>query len=204
MAREEWNRLAPSRDEQRRQKRMAVLQTSARLFTQFGFERTTLDDIAAELNVSKRTLYYYVKSKNDILSECTQLALRQLDRAVRDIAASGQTPLRRIEALLRRYMSLAADDLGACLILTRPDSLRQENREILLDGRRKFDFALRGLIREGIDDGSIAPCEPKIATAAIFGAFNWVLHWHPERSKEAYDEIAGQFLTFLITGLKAR
>ncbi len=183
---------------------MAVLQTSARLFNQFGFERTTLDDIAAELNVSKRTLYYYVKSKNDILSECTQLALRHLDRATRDITASGQTPLRRIETLLRRYMSLAADDLGACLILTRPDSLRQENREILLNGRRKFDYALRDLIQQGIDDGSIAPCEPKIAAAAIFGAFNWVLHWHPKRGKEAYDEITGQFLTFLINGLRAR
>jgi AcrR family transcriptional regulator len=204
MAPKAWNQMAPSRDEQRRQKRMAVLLTGAKLFARNGFDGTTLDDIASELNVTKRTLYYYIRSKNDILHGCTHLALDYLEKVMAEIAAAGGTPLERIELLMRRYMSLAAEDHGFCLIVTQPDKIDAEYGEILRKGRARFDHALRALIQEGIDDGSIAPCEPRIAAAAMFGAFNWVLYWKGERSPESYDEITGLFLKFLETGLEAR
>ena len=49
---------APDREQQREAKRQAVLQAAAELFNERGFHATSLDDIAARLNVSKPTLYY--------------------------------------------------------------------------------------------------------------------------------------------------
>ena len=51
----------------REAKRHAVLQAAAQLFNERGFHATSLDDIATRLKVTKPTLYYYVKNKDEIL-----------------------------------------------------------------------------------------------------------------------------------------
>ena len=56
-------------------KRQAVLSTAAQMFNERGFHATSLDDVAARLGVSKPTLYYYVRSKDQILLECVQQGL---------------------------------------------------------------------------------------------------------------------------------
>ena len=73
-----WTEDIQGREEQRHLKREALLQTAARIFNQVGFHQTTLDDLAKALNVTKPTLYYYVKNKDDILFECQRLALERL------------------------------------------------------------------------------------------------------------------------------
>lgn len=69
-ARKAWQGATPSRDEQHRLKREAVVKAAARAFSRNGFHGTSLDQIAKELNVTKAALYYYVKNKGDILLAC--------------------------------------------------------------------------------------------------------------------------------------
>ena len=199
-----WNEVALGQDDPREQKRMAVLRTGARLFNEHGFDRASLDDIASELNVSKRTLYYYVKNKDDILFECSRLALEFMHDALANSQNNNLRPLERIEMIMRSYMELLSNEFGACLVLSKDTVLSEESRKILRDGRRKLDHAVRDLIDKGIKDGSIAPCEPKLAAAAIFGAFNWVPHWQANGDREAYANIADNFLKIFLNGLCAR
>ena len=70
---------AAQRGQQRQIKRDAVLATAAQLFNERGFHATSLDDIAARLNVSKPTLYYYVKNKDEILIECVRNGLQMMN-----------------------------------------------------------------------------------------------------------------------------
>jgi len=74
-AKRAWGDSVPNRDEQFELKRQVVLRTAARTYSQRGFYETTLADIADELNISKPTLYYYFKSKDDILFECHRIGI---------------------------------------------------------------------------------------------------------------------------------
>lgn len=64
------NVRAFDREGQARAKREEILITASRLFNQRGVSSTTLDDIAAELGATKRTLYHHVGDKQTLLSAC--------------------------------------------------------------------------------------------------------------------------------------
>ncbi|MEX1035205.1 MAG: TetR/AcrR family transcriptional regulator [Sneathiella sp.] len=199
-----WNEVALNRNDPREQKRMAVLRSGARLFNARGFDRTSLDDIASELNVSKRTLYYYVKNKDDILFECNRLALEFMQETMDNSQNLDVPPLERLAIFMASYMDLLSNEFGACLALSKDRVLSDDSRKILRNGRRKLDQAVRELIEQGVADGTIAPCEPKLAAAALFGAFNWVPHWHNDGNRDAYANIADNFLRIFLEGLRAR
>jgi len=56
-------------------KRMAILSQAAKLFNYKGSRATTLRDIAASLGLTKTSLYYYVKSKEELIYQCYMAAL---------------------------------------------------------------------------------------------------------------------------------
>ena len=80
---------ASKRETQRQAKRDAVLQAAAQLFNERGFHATSLDDIAARLHVTKPTLYYYVKNKDEILIECVRQGLQMTIDGIEDSRAAG-------------------------------------------------------------------------------------------------------------------
>ena len=69
---------------------------------------------------------------------------------------------------------------------------------------RRIEGQVRGLrkmIEEGITDGSIAPCNPKMVTFTLFGAFNWLAHWYKEDGELQPEAIADQLLSLFEVGL---
>ena len=179
-----WGRKVLDRDEQHRLRREILLRTAAQAFNETSFHTTTLDDLALRLNVTKPTLYYYIKDKDDILFECQRMALEMI-RDVLDEEGGGEASgIERLEAFLRRYAVLMTDDFGMCLVRTGLRPLKAESRSKLIRFARRIDETMRGIIRCGIDDGSMLPdLDPRLASNAVFGAFNGIAQWYkPDRS----------------------
>ena len=55
-----------------------------------------------------------------------------------------------------------------------------------------------------MDDGSIAPCDPKITAFALAGALNWIAHWYRADQMLSATEIADAFVGFFERGLQPR
>lgn len=195
---------AAGREEHRAARRQAVLRTAAHLFNVHGFDRTKLEEIAAALSVSKRTLYYYVRNKEDILFQINKVAYDVLEPALVQCADDSLTPLARIRIFLTDYAKLLSDDFGACIVLNRHNVLDPASARALRDNWRRLDLMLRGLIGAGIADGSIAPCDPKHVTAALFGAINWLPYWRQPDSRPSYEEIAEDYIRLFFQGLEPR
>jgi TetR/AcrR family transcriptional regulator, regulator of mycofactocin system len=77
--------------------RRAVTRTALELFAERGFEQTTVEDVADALGVSRRTLFRYFASKNDLVWGEFDQVLERLRRCLE--AASPDEPLH--EALRR-------------------------------------------------------------------------------------------------------
>ena len=203
MGAEKWNASVLSRDEQREQKRRAVLLAGAKLFNEQGFDRTSLEDIAAALNITKRTIYYYVQSKEDILYGCNLLGMEFVRDLTRKCSDRSVPVMDRIALLIREYTLWLGTDLGVCLVKTDPSTLSGERQDELRKGRRKLDTKLRDLIREGREAGHIRNCNPRLAAAAIFGALNWIPYWNHADKPESHDRIYREFIDLFGSGLSA-
>ncbi len=199
-----WSTDVQGKEEQHRLKRQALLRTAARTFNEMGFHQTTLDDVAQKLGVSKPALYLYIKSKDDILFECSRVGLEQAQEALEMAQAQGITGLEKVRHFFKSYASIIVQDFGTCLILAGDEPLTQENRHVLRTARASIDLAVRRIIEEGITDGSIAPCNPKMVTFTLFGSFNWLAHWYQEEGEFQPEAIADQFLSLFEAGLVPR
>ncbi|WP_157133173.1 TetR/AcrR family transcriptional regulator [Roseobacter sp. SK209-2-6] len=186
---------------QRAAKRRAVLEAGARLFNDQGYEQTSLEEIAAALSITKRTIYYYVDSKEDILFGCHQLGLEFLGETMQQAQDETLPVLDRVQLLIRGYCAWVSGDLGATIAMVREHSLSPERQAELRESKGRVDHQLRALIAQGIEEGVLRPCDPRLVTAAIFGALNWIPHWNRVASPVPQEEIAEQYLSLMMQGL---
>ncbi len=199
-----WGEDIPSRDEQHDLKRRAILRTAAALFSEKGFRETSLNDIASALNVTKPTLYYYVKNKDDILFQCLHTALEELEVKVLVIDQAKLTGLEKLRSFVAAFVILFDDDLGRCVARPGLSPLSEAYLKQIQPFYRRVDAKLRAIITAGVEDGSIAPCDPKIAAFTLFGAMNWMVEWFdPARGYTAAD-IAAQMNELFINGMRGK
>ncbi|MDM0013742.1 TetR/AcrR family transcriptional regulator [Variovorax sp. J22P168] len=195
---------AGARAQQREAKRNAVLQTAARLFNERGFHATSLDDIAEQLNVSKPTLYYYVKSKDDILLQCVRTALGMMQAGIAEVRAAGGRAIDQLIACMRIYSRIVTMDFGMCVIRIGEDPLPAPRRKELRRLKAGIDGEFRRLIADGIAEGSLAPCDPKMAAFVLAGALSWIGRWYRPDGGSDPEQIADQAIALLMAGVQQR
>lgn len=89
------------REEKRQQTLKRITQTALGLFARHGYEATTLDMIAADAGISRRTFFHYFKSKDDILlSQQAGLGEQLVDAIAAE--PTGGTPIKTVQAAMRR------------------------------------------------------------------------------------------------------
>lgn len=192
------------RAQQRESKRQAVLQTAARLFNERGFHATSLDDIAQQLNVTKPTLYYYVKSKDDILLECVRTALELMRAEIAAVRAAGGRSLDQLVACMRSYTDVVTQDFGKCVIRIGEDPLPAARRKELRRLKAGIDQEFRQLIAQSIEEESLAPCDPKLTAFLLAGALSWVGRWYREDGDITPQQIVDQTVALLLGGALVR
>jgi AcrR family transcriptional regulator len=195
-----WKKPA-DRQKEREIKRDAVLRAAAQAFNENGFHKTSLDDVAERLNITKPTIYYYVKNKDQILFECVRIGLEMLEDASVQIEGTNQTGLSKLIALWRVYVQIVTEDFGRCLILVGEDPLPSSTRKELRALKGRIDSRFRSVIAEGIEDGSIRPCDPKMAAFAAAGALSWIARWYDPHGPLDPHELADQMIDLLVHGV---
>jgi len=197
-------RASRERQHDREVKREAVIRAAANAFNLKGYHNTSLDDIAAALQVTKPTVYYYVTNKEQLLFECFAAGLEPIRTGLRE-ARSLEAPAReRLNAVLRSYAQAVASEFGWCMVRVEAQDLSPEMSDHIKSMKSEIDQGIRRLIREGVQDGSIHPCDPKMTAFALAGSLNWIAHWYKENQSMTPAQIADAFITVFDNGLQPR
>ena len=197
-------RASRERQHDREVKREAVIRAAAHAFNHKGYHNTSLDDIAAALEVTKPTVYYYVTNKEQLLFECFVAGVEQIRTAIREVRDQDIPARDRLHAVLRHYAKTMASEFGWVMVRVEEQDLSPDMSSHIKAIKVEIDQGIRRLIREGIQDGSIHPCDPKMTAFSIAGSLNWIAHWYRENRSMSAAEIADAFITVFDTGLQPR
>jgi AcrR family transcriptional regulator len=195
---------ARSRQRSHSARREAVVRVAAREFNRRGFHNTSLDDIAAALNVSKPTIYYYVANKEQLLFECFRAGLEPIRAAFEEVAGRDAPARERLAEVLRRYAAAIASEYGWCMVRAEDQDLGEGLRRHINALKSEIDQGIRQLLVAGMRDGSIAPCDPKMTAFAFAGALNWIAHWYRDNQPLTPGDIGDAFVALFERGIAPR
>ncbi len=186
-------------------KRLAILSQAARLFNSKGSRATTLKDIAESLGLTKTSLYYYVKTKEELIYQCYMAALELHLNKLDDIENHYATPRERLSAFIVQHIDgwLAALEgrgphIAALLEIA---SLRGRHRQAVEARYVALFKRLLGYFRAGIADGSFRELEPIAATRAVLGSVDWAFSWLHQIPAGQVKATAEQVMDILTRGL---
>ncbi len=182
-------------------KREAVLQTAAQLFLEKSYGRTSMNDVAQRLRITKPALYYYFENKEEILLECYRWGTALIQKSLGEVAEGCGTGLEKVREFIILYVKVLTVNFGRCVVRLDEGELSPDARAEVRACKRKIDRTLRSFVQEGIDDGSIKPCNAKLAAFSIAGAVNWMCEWYRPDGALSAEQIAAQFASTLTEGL---
>jgi AcrR family transcriptional regulator len=174
-------------------RKLEVFKAAAKLFNDRGFNSATMDDIAAALHVTKPALYYYAKSKDEILFEIGRIALRDAAGLLDRVGVEGTTGAERLKQFFIAWTESICQEFGRCLILAKPELLEPDSQKLNRENRRKVHQQVITLIESGVEDGSIKSCDPHLLSLALFDLFNGITYWYKEDGSLTPREIAGEY-----------
>ena len=161
----------------------------------------TMRDIADQLGLVKGNLYYYFKSKQDILYHCHVKCIAISLAALDEVIAIDLAPAEALRVLLVKHIRNITEDAYGGVLLTDLESLTPAQRKRYVAMRDRFERGVREMIRGGIANGTFAPQDVDLAGITILGAINWIPKWFrpdgPNSSAEIADTIANQLIRSL-------
>jgi AcrR family transcriptional regulator len=182
-------------------KREAVLRTAVRMFLERSYARTSMNDVATQLSITKPALYHYFRNKEEILVEIFRCGTDLIDRMLDAIEAEEKPGLDKVADFIAGYIRIISLDFGRAVIRLDDGELSKAGRKLVRGRKREIDHRLRALIESGIADGSIAACDAKIAAFILAGSIHGMASWYEPAGPTDLATISEQYVQMLSTGL---
>jgi AcrR family transcriptional regulator len=186
-------------------KRERILEEAVKLFYERGFTGTTLDDIAAELGVTKPFIYTHFRSKTDLLAALCMPTIELSLEAVSHAAKGMGSPTERLYRAIVDFTQVVLSRQANIAIYFReeknlaPDALAEINTL-----RKKFDRVLSKLLAEGVAAGEFDIRDVSLAALAIGGMISWAYTWHRPEGRLALDDMCERMADLALQMVGAR
>jgi AcrR family transcriptional regulator len=184
--------------------RRTVLEAAAKLFAQRGFGGTNLQDIADSLGISRPALYYYFKSKEEILASLVEEVTVFSGVQATELAAQADfNPSDTLRQMTFNHAKWLLEHTVEFRVVDRTEN------DLPAATRRTHDKAKRALldnfvrtIERGIELGHFRPVDATIAAFSILGMCNWTAWWFVPEGRVPLAEIAKSIADLAVAGLR--
>lgn len=179
-----------------------LLELSAEIFADKGYHNTSIRDIARASGVSLAGLYYYFRSKEELLFRIQERLLRTVLDDLRRRLDHVHDPRERLRILVHNHLRVFAQRRPAMKVLVHEyDSLTGEHREHIRALRHEYMEACLAILRDvrrfsGSGDAEVL----RVAAFALFGMMNWTTTWYRPERDVSVDRLAEQIYRLFLGG----
>lgn len=190
-----------TKEQKRKNKLDVILRNAAKAFMEKGYYKTSLDDIASMQNVTKPTLYYYIKNKEDILVKCENEACGRINHLLDQVIDGSGNGFQKLYKFIHGYIRIINDDIVRCHVRHRGQMEDDHLREQSIQNHKDIEHRVREIIRIGIDDGSVRDCNSTILAILLFDSLNGITAWYQSDGAVKEDELIEEVLALVTHGM---
>jgi AcrR family transcriptional regulator len=192
----------PSAKQRRPYNLDAILDVAVSVFRERGYDGSTLDDVARAAGITKASIYYHVRSKEELLARGVGRALDALFAVLDEPPARRGRASARLKYIVHRTIEITVDQLPEVTLLLRVRGNTPVERQIM-ERRREFDHLIARVMRQAQRQGDIrADVEPRLATRLLFGMLNSITEWYRQGGKLDAPEIADAISRIAFQGME--
>lgn len=185
------------REKEKLKRKKEILKSALALFSKKGIFKTKMEEIAKKAMLSKGLLYFYFKSKEEILEEIVREIYRGFIERLEEIKAKSVSPVEKVKEFIKFEWNFYKRNKKFVNLIF---ELYQEERYFLKEGKVKAfseihlkeKEVLKGIIEEGIKGGFFKNYNPELASFIISGIFHFV--FMKSMGIKSYQEILELFL----------
>ncbi len=160
-------------------KRKRIVDAARRLFYEKGYERTTLEDIAERLEVTKQFIYSYYKNKNEILHEIAQQCISECLEAQSRVLAGKLSIADKLARIVEEVTKVVIVNQANTIIYLREEmNLDWQVAQRIREQRNEFDHRNMKLLKEGGRAGILCVVDERVTARCIGGILVWCALWY--------------------------
>ena len=182
-----------------------VLREGARLFRKKGFAETTTRELAAAVGVQSASLYYHVKTKEELLYRICDHGYDLMFSAVSEATEGIVEPLAALRAGVHAHLRTAIDNRNVYLTtLAEMRSLTPKHRQAITVKREQYADLLVTLMERAQAAGQIrSDIKANHLILILRNTLSWTLFWFDERGDLTIDELADIMIDLFLHGAEA-
>lgn len=173
-----------------RQKKIAkkkedILRTAVSILAEKGYQGTTMEEIASSLLMTKGSVYYYFKDKQDLLYQSQLMLLQQSLVNIKTIQQENLPVEDRFKKAMVAHITYLLDEKSGFEMMVKLEQIfSTEQLEEIFQLRNDYEKCFDQLILEGINEEVFEAVEITIVRNTILGAMNWVTQWYSPEGKK--------------------
>lgn len=179
--------------------RAELIEKSAQLFREKGYDNTTVRDIAAATGIQAGSWFYHFKTKQDILAAIMEQGMERALAQIEAIASADLAPRERLHRMVETHLHtlLAPDHHFIAVLLYEWRSLENTSRERIAALKDRYEALWDQSITALHQSGEWA-MPSQFDRLLIFGALNWTVQWYKPGSGADVTELARQAMQFIL------
>lgn len=188
-----------------RRRRQQIVEAAVELFSDQGYYRTTVQEIAARAGVSTGLIYQYVEDKDDVLLLSILGVIEAYSREIPAALEGIEDPLQRFRVALGTYCRVVDRLRKATVLAYRSTrSLPPERRRLIMQAEVQTNGLIARAIQDCVDAGVFHDVDVEFLTyQAVMLAHSWALkHWRLSQ-KYTIDEYIEQGLSMYLRAYRS-
>jgi AcrR family transcriptional regulator len=174
----------------------------ARLFAEKGYSKTTTRELAAAMDVTNGTFYYYFPGKEDLLRQICEDALAEIMSAVTKAVDGASCGTDAVAKMIHAHVgTIVESQYSHTTMLTELRALNGEHRVAVVAARDRYEALVSGILASAKADGSLkTSIELKPLTLLLLNLLNWTIFWYRPHMLLTGDELADRMVTLFLNG----
>ena len=184
--------------EERKMRQDRILEGALSVFKEKGLEGATMDQIANAAGFGKATLYYYFKSKEEVLSAILVDGWQNIWESLEPVIAEEGSPRKTFVNVLIKIAENAQNRPGLFEFLFNVPKAIKLDDQPWKDYQHKLYAIIQGLLEDGVKQGEFPKVDPQLMFKALGGLFMGLV-FMGDRKEPVTDKDVESLLNELIT-----